>query len=124
MLVTSDNIFTKEKTLKHPLRLLALAGAIIAIMATACHAGDPPFEASVQVIQGVSVVQLESVAGEVVLTGFEVNRGNCKSKLGGIDPLPLTFKFGNAVKLFAYSCSVKEVSVTTNQGTFTYSFGR
>ena len=110
--------------MKHPLRLLALAGAIIATMTTACQAGDPPFEASLRVERDVSVIQLQAVANHAVLTDFKVNRGNCKTKLGGIDPLPLTFKFGNGVKLFAYSCSVKEVSVVTNQGSFTYSFGR
>ena len=110
--------------MKHSFRLLALAGAIATGTGTTACARETPFEVSVQVVQGVSVVQLESVANHVVLTAFEVNRGNCKTKLGGIDPLPLTFKFGNGVKLFAYSCSVKEVSVATNQGTFTYSFGR
>lgn len=110
--------------MKHPFRQLAVAGAIAVAVVATSHASETPFEVSVQIVQGVSVVQLESVANHVVLTAFDVNRGNCKTKLGGIDPLPLTFKFGNGVKLFAYSCSVKEVSVSTNRGTFTYSFGR
>ena len=109
--------------MKHPLRLLALA-SVITFAATASHAGETPFDVSVQVVQGVSVVQLESVANNVVLTAFDVNRGNCKTKLGGIYPLPLTFKFGDGVKLFAYLCAVKEVAVVTDQGTFTYSFGQ
>lgn len=113
--------------MKHPLRRLALASAItfFGIAGTAAsYAAESPFDVSVQLVQGVSVVQLESVANHVELTDFNVNRGNCKTKLGGIYPLPLTFKFGDGVKLFAYSCSVKEVAVVTNQGTFTYSFGR
>ncbi|MGJ7570923.1 hypothetical protein ACSFBX_10350 [Variovorax sp. RB2P76] len=113
--------------MKHTFRRLTSASAIaLATIAAAASsfAAEAPFDVSVQLVQGVSVVQLESVANRVELTGFNVNRGNCKSKLGGIYPLPLTFKFGDGVKLFAYSCSVKEVVVVTDQGTFTYSFGR
>ncbi|OBV39187.1 hypothetical protein ASR47_10091 [Janthinobacterium psychrotolerans] len=39
-----------------------------------------------------------------------------------IYPLPLTFKFGDGVKIFAHTCKVKEVVLMTSQGTFTYSF--
>jgi len=109
--------------LKHPLRLLALASAFVATT-TSCHASDAPFEVSLRMERDVSVIQLQSVANRAVLTEFNVNRGNCKSKLGGVYPLPLTFKFGDGVKLFAYLCKVKEVVVVTDQGSFTYSFDR
>ena len=102
---------------------LVLAGA--AASSAVAYADDSPFDVSLYTEQGVPIVLLESVANEVVLTGFNVNRGNCKNvKLGGIYPLPLAFKFGDGVKLFAHMCSVKEVTVVTNLGTYAYSFGR
>lgn len=102
---------------------LVLAGA--AASSAVAYADDSPFDVSLYTEQGVPIVLLESVANEVVLTGFNVNRGNCKNvKLGGIYTLPLTFKFGDGVKLFAHMCSVKEVTVVTNLGTYAYSFGR
>lgn len=106
--------------MKQTLRLLTLASAIVA--SAACYADETPFDVSIHVQQNVPIIQLEAVTDQVVLTGFNVNRGNCKTKLGGIDPLPLSFKFGNGVKLFAHGCNVKEVVLITNQGNFTYSF--
>ncbi|AOX99267.1 hypothetical protein BJP62_01645 [Jeongeupia sp. USM3] len=101
--------------------MLALAGAVA--ISSGCSASEAPFQVSLQTVQDVPVIQLESVTDKVVLTGFTVNRGNCtRTKVGGIYPLPLTFKFGDGVKLFAYLCKVKEVALTTDQGTFTYSF--
>lgn len=38
------------------------------------------------------------------------------------DEVDDTFKYGQGVKLFAYSCKVKEVVLTTDQGNYTYSF--
>lgn len=106
--------------MKHALRLLALTSTMIA--ATTTYAAAAPFEVSTHVEQNVPIVQLQAVTDQIVLTGFNVNRGNCKAKLGGAYPLPLTFKFGQGVKLFAYSCNVKEVVLITNQGNFTYTF--
>lgn len=106
--------------MKYALRLLALASAMIA--SPASYAGDTPFDVKMHTDRGVLVIQLEAVTDHVVLKDFKVNRGNCKSKLGGVYPLPLTFKFGQGVKIFEYSCNVKEVMLTTDQGDYTYSF--
>ena len=107
--------------MKHALQILVLASGLV--LSTWSQADEAPFQVSLKIVQDVPVLQLESVADKVVLTGFNVNRGNCsKAKLGGIYPLPLTFKFGDGVKIFAHMCNVKEVALTTNQGTFTYSF--
>ncbi|WP_034293868.1 hypothetical protein [Herbaspirillum sp. RV1423] len=106
--------------MKYAFRLLALASAMTTC--TASNAGDAPFDVSTHIEQNVPIIQLEAATDQVVLTGFNVNRGNCKAKLGGVYPLPLTFKFGQGVKLFAYSCKVKEVVLTTDQGNYTYSF--
>lgn len=106
--------------MKKSFNLLALTSMLLA--SSASFADDAPFDVNMHIEQGVGVVQLQAVADQIVLTGFNINRGNCKSKLGGIYPLPLTFKYGQGVKLFAFSCSVKEVVLTTNQGSFTYSF--
>lgn len=92
------------------------------ITSATSHAEEAPFDVNMHVEQGVGVVQLQAVTDQVVLTGFNINRGNCKSKLGGIYPLPLTFKYGQGIKLFAYSCAVKEVVLVTNQGNYTYTF--
>ncbi|WP_157137708.1 hypothetical protein [Herbaspirillum lusitanum] len=104
--------------MKKSLRILALISAISAC--TASYAGEAPFDVTAHVEQGVGVVQLQAVTDQVVLTGYNINRGNCKTKLGGIYPLPLTFKYGQGVKLFAYTCKVKEVILNTNQGNYTY----
>lgn len=109
--------------MKHPLRLLALASTLNFTGAGIAQAGAAPFEISMRREGEVAIVELQAVANHVVLSEFQVNRGNCKSKLGGIYPLPLTFKFGEGVKLFAYLCSVKEIALVTDQGVFTYSFG-
>ena len=106
--------------MKTAFRILALAGAMIT--SATSHADEAPFDVNMHVEQGVGVVQLQAATDQVVLTGFNINRGNCKSKLGGIYPLPLTFKYGQGVKLFAYSCAVKEVVLVTNQGNYTYTF--
>jgi hypothetical protein len=92
------------------------------ITSATSHAEEAPFDVNMHVEQGVGVVQLQAVTDQVVLTGFNINRGNCKSKLGGIYPLPLTSKYGQGIKLFAYSCAVKEVVLVTNQGNYTYTF--
>lgn len=107
--------------MKRVLQLFAIAG--IFAVSNVCTADETPFQVSLQTVRDVPIIQLEAVANMVVLTGFNVNRGNCKSaKLGGIYPLPLTFKFGDGVKLFAHTCKVKEVVLMTSQGNFTYSF--
>lgn len=106
--------------MKHVLRLLALSSALLACGTS--QAEDAPFDVNMHIEQGVGVVQLQAVTDQVVLTGFNINRGNCKTKLGGIYPLPLTFKYGQGVKLFAYTCTVKEVILNTNQGNYTYTF--
>jgi hypothetical protein len=106
--------------LKQALRLLALTSALLT--GAIAHADETPFDVNMHIEQGVGVVQLQAVTDQVVLTGFNINRGNCKYKLGGIYPLPLTFKYGQGVKLFAYTCAVKEVVLNTNQGNYTYTF--
>lgn len=113
---------TANPSSKKLLSLLALAAGLT-LTTTACS-GKNPFEATSYIQSGVPVIQLQSIADRVVLEGYKVNRGNCQAKLGGIYPLPLDFKFGDGVKLFAYSCKVKEVELKTNHGTFTYSFSQ
>lgn len=106
--------------MKQAIRSLALTSALFAC--AIAHADEAPFDVNMHVEQGVGVVQLQAVADQIVLTGYNINRGNCKTKLGGIYPLPLTFKYGQGVKLFAYTCKVKEVVLNTNQGNYTYTF--
>lgn len=106
--------------MKQTLRMLAVTGSLL--ICAIANADEAPFEANMHVEQGVGVVQLQAVTDQVVLTGYNINRGNCKTKLGGIYPLPLTFKYGQGVKLFAYTCKVKEVILNTNQGNYTYTF--
>lgn len=106
--------------MKQALRLLALTSALLTY--AIAHADEAPFDVNMHVEQGVGVIQLQAVTDQVVLTGYNINRGNCKTKLGGIYPIPLTFKYGQGVKLFAYTCKVKEVVLNTNQGNYTYTF--
>lgn len=106
--------------MKQTLRLLGLTSALFPY--AIAHADEAPFDVNMHIEQGVGVVQLQAVTDQVMLTGYNINRGNCKTKLGGIYPLPLTFKYGQGVKLFAYTCKVKEVVLNTNQGNYTYTF--
>ena len=106
--------------MKQTLRLLALTSALFTC--AIARADEALFDVNMHIEQGVGVVQLQAVTDQVVLTGYNINRGNCKTKLGGIYPLPLTFKYGQGVKLFAYTCKVKEVVLNTNQGNYIYTF--
>lgn len=107
--------------MKRALQLFAIAG--IFVVSNECAADETPFQVLLQIVRDVPIIQFEAVANKVVLTGFNVNRGNCKSaKLGRSYPLPLTFKFGDGVKFFTHTCKVKEVVLMISQGTFAYSF--
>jgi hypothetical protein len=67
--------------MKRALQLFAITG--IFAVSNECAADETPFQVSLQIVRDVPIIQLEAVANKVVLTGFNVNRGNCKSaKLG------------------------------------------
>lgn len=62
----------------------------------------------------------------VVLHDLVINRGNCKYTLSGrMDaPFPVNIAFGNGAKYLIQCSSVLEVTVRTNFGEHTYTFGR
>lgn len=62
----------------------------------------------------------------VVLHGLTINRGNCGYTLSGrMDaPFPVNIRFGNGAKYLIKCHTVLEVTVRTNYGEHTYTFGQ
>lgn len=106
------------------IKQLALAIGL-AGFSLASAADEAPFEVSLVSIQNVPVIQLESVADRVTLTGYKVNRGNCGNAfINQVYNPPSKFQYGEATKIFAHNCKVREVVLDTDQGSFTYTFSR
>lgn len=102
-----------------------LAAIGLACISTVSFADESPFEVSLVSIQGVPVIQIESVADQVTLTGYAVNRGKCSNAfINQVYNPPAKFGYGEATKIFAHNCNVREVVLETDQGGYTYTFSR
>ncbi|APC17386.1 hypothetical protein BLL42_17175 [Pseudomonas frederiksbergensis] len=78
-----------------------------------------PIEVSLGEHIGFPAIYLEAVTDKVRIEGFEINRGNCNHSSPQI---PADLIFGGRLEILAFGCNVKELSVNTNHGNFTYSF--
>ena len=78
----------------------------------------PPFEVSLGEAYGQPAIFLEAIVDKVKLEGFEINRGNCYNS----GPRSIDFVFGGKTMFSTFGCNVKELSVNTDHGSFTYSF--
>ncbi|KCV59284.1 hypothetical protein L493_3812 [Bordetella bronchiseptica 99-R-0433] len=103
----------------------ALLAIGLAGVCASSFAGEAPFEVSLVFIQNVPVIQIESVADQVTLTGYSVNRGNCRNAfINQVYNPPAKFAYGEATKIFAHNCNVREVVLETDQGGYTYTFSQ
>ncbi len=81
---------------------------------------QPPFEVSLGHSGAGAEIYIESVSDSVTLQNYQVNRGNCTVSVR--TPVPAKFNFGESTKLILFSCNVKEVTLDTDAGSFSYSF--
>ncbi len=88
---------------------------------SACSKADKlPLEISVGEMQGVPTIVVTSVADKVKLLGYTINRGNCIGR--SVYQMPVDILFGGELKIFANGgCNIREVTLTTDTGEFTYS---
>jgi len=98
---------------------------LLACVCASSFADEAPSEVSLSFIQNVPVIQIESVADQVTLTGYTVNRGNCGNAfINQMYNPPSKFGYGEATKIFAHNCNVREVFLETDQGGYTYTFSQ
>ncbi len=117
---------------EHKLRMRLLLCAVIASMAAAlpaCSASKPDVGVSLEANPhwGNLMYNTQATADDVTIRDVVVNRGSCN------DPLGTAFELSSAVKLkfgqtwqgYSTNCkvdNVKDLTVTTGRGTFTFSF--
>lgn len=94
----------------------------IFFLATGCGQKKPPVEVSIEEIQGVPILHIDSITDSVNIKAFQINRGNCTGHLSGANSIPEELAFGAEMKIFANNCNVKELSLDTDHGTFSFSF--
>lgn len=113
--------------LKQLLILFAMVVGIISLAACDFQ-GDVPvqlvYRDSTDPLFGMQMaeVQITAVANEVRVESLVLNRGNCHFRTRN---LPRTLRFGETVGIYAPGCfSLKEVTVETSLGEYTYTFER
>lgn len=80
----------------------------------------PPFQVSLGHNDAGAVIYIESISDSVTLQDYQVNRGNCTISVK--TPVPAKFKFGESTRLILFSCNVKEITLNTDVGSFSYPF--
>lgn len=111
-------------------RLVAVAVlAGVAAALPACSSSKSDVDVSLQTNPhwGTLMYNIQANADDVVISDVVVNRGNCSVPPGTAAELGRTvkLKYGQSWRGFSPDCqvgNVKEVSVTTGRGTFTFSF--
>lgn len=76
---------------------------------------------------GTLVFDLQALTDNTVVTNVVINRGNCRLPAGTASELSkaVQLKFGETYTGYSNNCTVdnvKEIEVTSNAGTFVYSF--
>jgi|SRR5450830_1318050 hypothetical protein len=93
--------------------------AAFALLSACGRSETSPLEVSLGQSMGLPDVYLQAITDKVTIESLEINRGNCV----GMGPqLPADLAFGGRFKISVYGCTVKEISVKTDHGDFTYSF--
>ncbi|WP_443698763.1 hypothetical protein [Pseudomonas sp.] len=103
------------------MKLLTNASLLAAFaLISACGRSETsPIEVSLGQSMGLPDVYLQAITDKVTIKGLKINRGSCM----GMGPsLPADLVFGERRTISVYGCTVKEVSVETDHGNFTYSF--
>lgn len=101
----------------------------LAISSLSGCSSEPNIEVSIQPNQyhGSLVFIIQAIADEVVVENVVINRGNCVLPAGTAKDIDRTVKlgFGQNYRGYSPSCTVndvKEIKVTTDEGTFTFNF--
>ncbi|MCG9598652.1 hypothetical protein L1D15_18225 [Vibrio sp. Isolate25] len=76
---------------------------------------------------GTLVFDIQAVTDSTVISNVIINRGNCRLPAGTASELSrnVSLKFGETYTGYSNNCtvdSVKEIEVTSNAGTFVYTF--
>lgn len=76
---------------------------------------------------GSLVFDLQAITNNTVISNVVINRGNCRLPAGTTSELSrnVPLKFGETYTGYSNNCTVdnvKEIEVTSNAGTFVYSF--
>jgi len=93
--------------------------AAFSLIAACGKNATSPIEVSLGEKIGFPAVFLEAITDNVKIEDFQINRGNCNHSS---QQLPADLVFGRRLEIMAFGCNVKEVSVKTDHGDFTYSF--
>lgn len=117
---------------EHKLRMRLLLCAVIASMAAAlpaCSASKPDVDVSLEANPhwGNLMYNIQATADDVTIRDVVVNRGSCHVPPDMAAQLSsmVNLKFGQTWRGYSPNCkvdNVKELTVTTGRGTFTFSF--
>jgi len=117
-----------ERVLRKRLMLCALLVSFAATL-PACSESKPDVDVSIRTNShwGTLVYNIQATTEDVVISDVSVNRGNCTIPPGTAAELKrqVNLKFGQEWRGYSHNCkvdNVKEVTVTTSRGTFTFNF--
>lgn len=121
----NSNDYALHKRLQACALLLGLAAVM-----PACSVAEPDVDVSLhrhELYAHMMNIRIQAVADQAVIRDVKVNRGNCPLVENSIAALnqAVTLSFGEQWRAYPKSCSidkVKEVEVTTGNGTFTFNF--
>lgn len=130
--LTTTRCVPRTRT-EHVLRKRLLLCAVLVSLAAslpACSGSKPDIEVSIhrnELYAHMMFIKMQATADTVTIKDVNVNRGNCQLVDNSINRLAetVTLKFGEHWTAYPRDCSidkVKEVEVTTDKGTFAYSF--
>ena len=118
-----------QLTLRKRLLACALLAGLAAVL-PACSAPKPDVEVTLrsnELYSSMTIVGVQAKDNAVTINDLTVNRGNWPLVENSVKALNQTvnLKYGESWNAYPKSCSVgmvKEVEVTTDKGTFTFSF--
>jgi len=105
----------KLKNLFLPLVLLA-----VMLFGATCWATECPIEVNIKVETRIPFVEIASLVDTVTITDIQLNRGNIKLPSSVI--LPKTLKFGETTRIWHNNGTIREGTVQTNRGSWTFTF--
>ena len=100
--------------------------AIAIATLAACSTAHAPINATKQQMRYGDTVTLTAVVDSVTINSIKFNRGNCLYSIGtpyGGAALPVTLKFGET-RIDDPVCTVLELEVGTDQGTWTFNWSQ
>ena len=117
--------------MKKTLITLAL---IASTFTTQAFAESAPMDISVETLPAQHNIKVTALANNLKVTGIVMNRGNCDVKLAQTrlqliqnkprPRYPVALNYGQSTNAYAltYQCDVREITVQSNQGDWTWTF--